>query len=212
MFDVVLAGFGRLYDTGQVTLHFGLEGVFLGGQEDGELFLDVIFVEYFVQQVKETFGGFHGFGSVDIEVHAGESDFLDVKICFSEKGKVFFDAVVFDVTNVQFEQLFLHDQSAFAQLNQEFGELMSLLDFSANIVVLKVVGLQTPVEILLPVRNPQTPHVENVRPQLLAQRQQDYLLLYLQLLKYLHEQVHQLLQRQHARVYVYALNALRVYL
>jgi hypothetical protein len=71
MINVVLAGFGRLDDTGEVTLHFGLEGVFLCGQEDGELFLDVIFVEYFVKQVKETFGCFHGFGSVDVKVHAG---------------------------------------------------------------------------------------------------------------------------------------------
>ncbi len=137
---------------------------------------------------------------------------MDVKICFSEKGKVFLNAVVFDVTDVKFEQLLLHDQGAFAQLNQQFGQLMRLLNFSTNIMILKVVCLQTPVEIFLPVRNPQTPHVENIRPQLLAQRQQNYLLLNLQLLKYLHEQVHQFLQRQHARVYVYALNALRVYL
>jgi hypothetical protein len=90
----------------------------LSSQKNGKLFLDVVFVEYVVKQIKESLCGFHSLRSIDLKVHASESDFLDVKISFSKEREIFFNSVVLYIVDIELEELLLHDQSAFTQLNQ----------------------------------------------------------------------------------------------
>ena len=81
------------------------------------MFLNVIFVKYVVEEIKESFSGFHGLRSIDLKVHASESDFLDVEISFSKEREIFIDSIVLNIVDIEFKKLLLHDQSAFTQLN-----------------------------------------------------------------------------------------------
>ncbi len=93
---------------------------------------------------------------------------MDVEVGLLEVFQVFFNPKTINIFSIQTEQLLLQLERAPTQLDQQLGQLMCLIPLVPKHLIAQIVPLYLPMKPTLLHRNPQTPNIKHIRPQLLA--------------------------------------------